>query len=65
MAASKQSKVADNAQTMGIGVALAIVITQALNAYGIDLGGEIVGPLGVVLKGVIDAVKSQIGGDDA
>lgn len=63
--ATKNGKLAGNAGAMGIGLALAVVITQSLSAAGVDLGSEIVGPLGVVLQGVVHAIKDKLGVDDA
>lgn len=63
MAERKKKTAAKVAGTMSVGVALAVVITQILDASGVHLGQEIVGPLGVVLGSVIHEARNHFGGE--
>lgn len=62
---TRKRKATKSAAGIGIGAALAIVITQGMAAAGINLGEEIVGPLGVVLGAIVQEVRHYIGADHA
>lgn len=58
---TKGDRIAKAVGTMGIGVALAVVITQVMSAHGIDYAETLTVPIAVIAQGLIHEVRLLIG----